>query len=231
MASFIPKIKTLSGKLAYSSPHIASTFKDFYAQLYNVQGDFSVSDRCKRIRAYLKHANLPPLPRSLLKTLELEFSIDELRTDFQSMLIGKAPGPGGYTVLYKTFSDTLLPYLTAYANSINTQTGLRPESLKAHISVIPKPGKYPSFCSSYRPISLLNVHVKLFTKVLATICWKRSVMLLGPFFPYGEYTEIPCVVDFTPARFIQVFIMQFPLSSLLSPFLYCFPYYIPQLHP
>lgn len=44
---------------------------------------------------------------------------------------------------------------------------LPPSMAEAIIVVIPKPDKDPELCTSYRPISLLNVNVKILTKVLA----------------------------------------------------------------
>lgn len=38
--------------------------------------------------------------------------------------------------------------------------------MHAHITVLPKPGKDPSLCGSYKPISLLNIDAKLYAKVL-----------------------------------------------------------------
>lgn len=42
------------------------------------------------------------------------------------------------------------------------------EALSATITIIPKEGKESTFCSNYRPISLLNIDTKVFAKVLAT---------------------------------------------------------------
>lgn len=53
-------------------------------------------------------------------------------------------------------------------NALGQKTAFPPDAPLAHISVIPKEGKDPSQCGSYRPISLLNVDLKLFTKLLAS---------------------------------------------------------------
>lgn len=59
----------------------------------------------------------------------------------------------------------------------------------AHITVIRKPGKDPTFCRSYRPISLLNIDTKLITKVMAT-----GLLLLLPKWISADQT------GFIPAR-------------------------------
>ena len=48
------------------------------------------------------------------------------------------------------------------------QTALPKSLTKALITVLLKPGKDPVDCSSYRPISLLNVDVKILSKILAS---------------------------------------------------------------
>lgn len=74
---------------------------------------------------------------------------------------GKAPGPNGYTIqYYKTLLPILSPYMITFFNAASTDVSFPRDSLRAHISVIHKEGKDPTSCSSYRPISLLNVDLK-----------------------------------------------------------------------
>lgn len=85
------------------------------------------------------------------------------------MKLGKAPGPDWYTPsYYKLFAEKLAQRFIAAYNSICEGKEIQTETILAHITVIPKEGKDPAQCSSYRPISLLNVVLKVFTKILAT---------------------------------------------------------------
>lgn len=53
-------------------------------------------------------------------------------------------------------------------NALGSETIYPRETLKAHVSVIPKEDKDPTSCGIYRPISLPNIDLKLFTKILAS---------------------------------------------------------------
>lgn len=81
---------------------------------------------------------------------------------------GKAPSPDGILVeFYKKFKEKLKqPLINMFNESyIN---GTLPSSLRlAMITVILKPGKSPTNCSSYRPISFIGCHVKILCEALS----------------------------------------------------------------
>lgn len=52
-------------------------------------------------------------------------------------------------------------------NSISCTQGFVPQSTEAHIALIPKPEKDHTLCKNYRPISLTNIDIRLYSKILA----------------------------------------------------------------
>lgn len=67
----------------------------------------------------------------------------------------------------KLFIPLIGPHMVEHFNALESTTPFPTDSLKAHITVIPKEGKDPTCCGSYRPISLLNCDLNLFTKIIA----------------------------------------------------------------
>lgn len=79
----------------------------------------------------------------------------------------KAPGPDGITyLLLKNLPRKAIVQLTHISNAILKLQYFPQQWKKAVVILIPKPGKNPSFPSSYRPISLLNTQAKLIEKVM-----------------------------------------------------------------
>lgn len=165
-SSYIPQITLSDGKKAALPKQIAQGFETFFSDLYNLPSSpISQAD----IDKYVSDAQIPPLSVETQNLLDEPITLKELQVALNSMKIGKAPGPEGFTVqYYKILLPVLGPRLVAFFNTLGVSSHFLSETLKAHISLIHKEGKDPSFCGSYRPISLLNVDLKLFSKIIAT---------------------------------------------------------------
>ena len=81
---------------------------------------------------------------------------------------GKSPGPDGFTVeFYKKFAPLLSTVLCDMYNEVLSLGRLPPTLTNATITLLLKKDKDPLLCSSFRPISLLNVDYKILAKILA----------------------------------------------------------------
>lgn len=108
------------------------------------------------------------LSNSATQDLESPLSVVEVTLVLKQLKPGKSPGPDGLTVVYyKIYADTLIPHFLKAFNSLASRSPPPRDLLEAHITVIPKPGKHPSLITIYRPISLLNIDLKLYAKILA----------------------------------------------------------------
>lgn len=154
----IPQIRNASQQLTVDPKEINETFKKYYANLYTSE------------LAFLNVLNIHTINQIDQKErLEQPINLQEIIDSINAMQNGKTPGPHGYTVeFYKAFAIKLAPLLLKmFENSLNNAK-LPQSRTEAFIILILKPGKDPLECSSYRPISLLNVDVKILAKPLAS---------------------------------------------------------------
>lgn len=86
----------------------------------------------------------------------------------KSLKPSSAPGPDGFSGLYyKKFSELLVPYLTSYLNALKQGSLPSSDTLRTHISMIPKTAENTPEPQAFRPISLLNEDLKILGKILS----------------------------------------------------------------
>lgn len=178
----IPYLKHHITNTSYSNPKdIAEVFKDYYASLYNLEdSDPSVKPSAPAIQQFLNSLNLPSLDDAILQDINKPISQDEVLSVIKSLPLHKSPGIDGFSAeYYKTFSHILAPHLVEIFNTAASTGTFPKEMLQAVIITIPKPGKNPDLPQNFRPISLLNVDIKIYAKILANRLLQVTPSLIG----------------------------------------------------
>ena len=161
----IHSISTDDGRSLLEPQEINKEFKTFYSTLYTSDHD----TQNYMATRFLGSITLPKLDADDKNILDSDISKNEVLEAIKSLNNNKAPGPDGFPIeYYKTFQDKLLSPLTdMFKEALSNKT--LPSSLElATITLLPKPGKDPEKCASYRPLSLLNSDYKILSKLIAS---------------------------------------------------------------
>jgi len=156
----IIRLQSPEGKPLISKQDILTETQRFFQSLY----------RCRPTRpeaqsAFFHHINqvLDPLDDELTRP----FTAEEIRTTIQQAKSGKSPGPDGITIeFYKLNWSIIAQDLTDVFNEIQATAHIPSEMIRGNIILIHKKNT-TELLQNYRPISLLNTDLKLYTKLLA----------------------------------------------------------------
>ena len=121
------------------------------------------------MHTFLDELQFPSVNPELVNQLDSALTTQELNSALQNMQNNKDPGPDGFPVeFFKAFQAKLIPLLySVYVESLSLGS-LPPTLRQASISVLLKKDEDADLCTSYRPISLMNVDTKILAKTLAS---------------------------------------------------------------
>lgn len=175
----IGKIKCNHTSQILTQPNdITKTFAEYYKKLYEEQ---SMSEKREKVESFLRPIKMTKLRQEDADKLTSSVTQEEIRKSILKLKNGKTPGvdglPGEY---YKIFINELTPVLCKVYNYALTKGDPPGSWSEAIITVLPKENKDPTLCSSYRPISLLCVDMKILTSIIATRLQKYIKSLVKP---------------------------------------------------
>ena len=154
-----------TGKITVNPRSIINELRDYYQTLYSnhdpEEGEEFASD-------FLENPNIPSLSNNSKMNCEGLLTYAECFEALKKFPNGKTPGNDGLTAeFYKTFLNLLGQQLTDSVNYSFEQGELPSSQKQATIKLIDKKDRDRRYIKNWRPISLLNVDMKIASKALA----------------------------------------------------------------
>ncbi|KAF7648191.1 hypothetical protein LDENG_00160580 [Lucifuga dentata] len=144
--------------------YIAEAFATYYRKLYKEDEPH----KKEKIEVFFNSINLTRLTAEEADMMASPIKEKEIKENILKLKNNKSPGidgfPGEY---YKMFVNELTPVLCKVYNYALTEGNPPGSWSDAVVSVIHKDNKDPTQCTSYRPISLLCVDLKILTSIIA----------------------------------------------------------------
>jgi hypothetical protein len=159
----ISKIRTAKEEITTNTTEIQEIINDYFESLYS-----NKFENFMEMGRFLDNYDHPKLNQKDINHLNRSIPQNEIETAIKSLPKKKSPGPDGLTdEFYWMFKEELLSILFKSFHEIEREGTLPNSFYEDSITIIPKPGKDTSKKWNYRPISLMNISVKILNKIMA----------------------------------------------------------------
>ena len=163
--SSVRKVFNAEGTLVTDPKNVMHEIEKFYSALYK-NDDLNPSTIL--LDSFLENPEIPRLIAEDAHICEGKLTADECFKSLQLFENNKSPGEDGLTVeFYKTFWNTIGNLMVESLNYSYDHGELSSSQKRAIITLIEKKDKDRRNISNWRPISLINVDVKIGSKAIA----------------------------------------------------------------
>ena len=174
------RLERQDGSITSNPKEILDIQYEFYKKLY-AKRDIKIDED------YLSNLELLTISDETKEQLEQNITMTELQKAIKDMDIDKVPGPDGLPIeFYRKFEYLIGPILLDVITAMS-KNGLSLDQGRGIISLMEKPGKNLLKIPHWRPLSLLNLDAKLYSKILAN----------------RLYTTLPKIIKHEQAGFMK----------------------------
>jgi len=171
----------INGKMSDDPIEINNAIHNYYKQLYKEEINVSqaiADDKCLEFLV----EDIPKISQEQRNDCDKKISSEEVRQILFKELNGrKSPGNDGLTVsLYQSKWDLLEPHFLKCLEYAIDKGELSSSQKQGVVRLIEKKDKDRRILDNWRPISLLNVDTKIFSKILANRIKKVLPSIIGP---------------------------------------------------
>ena len=136
-------------------------------------------DNLEEMDRFLEKFSLPRLNQEEIEIINNPIISTEIEAVIKNLPKKQKPGTDGFTgEFYQTFGEELVPILLKLFPKIEEERTLPNSFSEATITLIPKPDKDNTKKRKLRPISLVNIDVKILNQTLANRIQQRIKKLI-----------------------------------------------------